>query len=63
MTHYEGTMFGFRYDMEFDTDDEFVAWFIKKLKVGKTLELWQKVITAILNESPEYKSLKAGPKQ
>lgn len=58
MIRYEGSIFGFNYDIEFKTDDEFVQWLIEKLKAQKSLELWQKIITAILNESPEFKDLK-----
>jgi hypothetical protein len=58
MTEYRGSLFGINYLKDFDTDDEFVEWFINKLKAQKTLELWQKIITAVLNESTEFKALK-----
>lgn len=58
MVRYTGSIFGFNYDIDFKTDDEFVSWLIGKLKAQQSIELWQKIITAILNESPEFKDLK-----
>lgn len=61
MTKYEGTAFGLNYEVEFDTDEEFLKWFTDKLKSMNPL--LPKLLDALLNESAEFKALKekAGP--
>ena len=56
MTKYKGTAFGLNYDIEFDTEEEFLAWFIAKLK--KMNPILPKLLDAILNESAEFNALK-----
>lgn len=53
---YEGSIFGFNYAMDFDTDEEFIAWLIAKLKTMNPL--LPKVMDGLLNESEEFKALK-----
>lgn len=59
MTKYEGTAFGLNYEMEFDTDEEFLTWFIAKLK--KMNPMLPKLLDALLNESAEFTALKEKP--
>lgn len=56
MTEYKGTAFGLNYEIEFKTDEEFLAWFIAKLK--KMNPLLPKILDALLNESAEFTALK-----
>lgn len=59
MTKYEGTAFGLNYEKEFDTEEEFLAYFIAKLKAMNPL--LPKLLDALLNESAEFKALKEKP--
>ena len=56
MMRYEGTLFGLNYDIEFKTEEEFIEWFVVKLK--KINPLLPKLLDALLNESTEFKALK-----
>ncbi|MBU0599143.1 hypothetical protein KKF61_09250 [Patescibacteria group bacterium] len=56
MTRYIGSLFGFNYDMDFKTDEEFVAWLVAKLK--KMNPLLPKIMDALLNESADFVALK-----
>ena len=55
MTRYIGSLFGFNYDMDFKTDEEFVAWLVAKLK--KMNPLLPKIMDALLKESDDYVKL------
>jgi hypothetical protein len=55
-TKYNGSVFGFNYDMEFATEEEFTAWLIAKLKRYHPTII--KVIDALLLESKEFQKLK-----
>ena len=59
MTEYKGTAFGLNYEKEFDTEEEFLAWFITKLK--KMNPMLPKMLDALLNESAEFAALKVSP--
>jgi len=56
MTKYKGTAFGLNYEIEFDTEEEFLTWFVAKLK--KMNPLLPKLLGALLNESAEFVALK-----
>lgn len=58
MTKYQGTIFGFNYDIEFDTDEEFANWLFSKLKVHFPAVLWERIISKLLQQSDEYKLAK-----
>lgn len=58
MTKYQGTVFGFNYDIEFDTDGEFVEWVIQKLKVMLPASVWEQLITRLIQHSDEYQLAK-----
>jgi len=53
---YFGEAFGLSYEMEFETDEEFLDWFIAKLK--KMNPLLPKILDRLLNESTEFTALK-----
>lgn len=56
MVEYKGTIFGFNYDIEFETDEEFVKFIVDSLRTLNPL--LPKIMDALLNESEEFKELK-----
>lgn len=59
MVKYEGSLFGFNYNIELKDDEEFIKWLIEKLK--KQNPLLPKILDALLNESAEFTALKVKP--
>lgn len=56
---YEGTIFGLNYEIEKNTDAEFIEWLIKKLKAQIPTEIWVQIVTRLLQQSDEYQQAKA----
>lgn len=57
---FEGTLFGFGYDVQFKTEEEFIEWFIDKMK--KMNPLLPKIMDVLLNESADFNAMKVVPK-
>lgn len=53
---YEGSIFGFNYSIDFDTDEEFVEWLVTTIK--RMNPLLPKILDALLNESADFTALK-----
>lgn len=58
MTRYTGVAFGFNYDMEFETDAEFMTWLFTKLKAQIPSGLWERIVSKLLQQSDEYQQAK-----
>ena len=56
---YVGTFMGFNYNMDFDTDEDFLAWLFAKIKRLVAPEMWEKIISKFLQQSDEYQTAKA----
>jgi len=58
MTRYEGDIFGFHYDVEFKTVEEFEEWLYQKLRTYMFSDITIKVLDKVLNDTDTIKQIK-----